>query len=87
MLKNNLKYISLLLLVISLLKRSITGGLKDTIVPTLKSVFLKISIRTGNEIKLVFDENVKLKTKQAISYFTAHEIRTNNITYLLKLFR
>jgi len=66
MLKNNLKYISLLLLVIivSCAKRgSITGGLKDTIGPVLKVSFPE-NFNTnfkGNEIKLVFDENIKLK--------------------------
>ncbi|MFV5694375.1 Ig-like domain-containing protein [Flavobacterium sp. LB3P122] len=66
MLKNNLKYISLflLLLIIGCAKRgSITGGLKDTIAPVLKVSFPK-NFNTnfeGNEIKLVFDENIKLK--------------------------
>jgi hypothetical protein len=66
MLKNNLKYISifLLLLMIGCAKRgSITGGLKDTIAPVLKMSFPK-NFNTnfkGNEIKLVFDENIKLK--------------------------
>jgi uncharacterized protein (DUF2141 family) len=66
MLKNNLKYISLLMLVLimSCAKRgTITGGLKDTIAPTLKISFPE-NFNTnfkGNEIKLVFDENVKLK--------------------------
>jgi uncharacterized protein (DUF2141 family) len=66
MLKNNLKYISLLLLVIivSCAKRgTITGGLKDTIAPALKISFPE-NFNTnfkGNEIKLIFDENVKLK--------------------------
>ncbi|MFV8465994.1 Ig-like domain-containing protein [Flavobacterium sp. LB1P62] len=73
MLKNNLKYISifLLLLMIGCAKRgSITGGLKDTIAPVLKMSFPKNfnTNFTGNEIKLVFDENIKLKdlTKQLI---------------------
>lgn len=66
MLKNNLKYISLLLLVIivSCAKRgSITGGLKDTIAPVLKGSFPENFSTNfkGNEIKLVFDENIKLK--------------------------
>jgi hypothetical protein len=66
MLKNNLKYISLLLLVIivSCAKRgSITGGLKDTIAPVLKVSFPENFSTNfkGNEIKLVFDENIKLK--------------------------
>jgi uncharacterized protein (DUF2141 family) len=73
MLKNNLKYISifLLLLMIGCAKRgSITGGLKDTIAPVLKMSFPK-NFNTnfkGNEIKLVFDENIKLKdlSKQLI---------------------
>jgi uncharacterized protein (DUF2141 family) len=42
---------------------TITGGLKDTIAPTLKISFPE-NFNTnfkGNEIKLVFDENVKLK--------------------------
>lgn len=66
MLKNNLKYISILLLIImtSCAKRgSITGGLKDTLAPTLKNSFPK-NFNTnfkGNEIKLIFDENIKLK--------------------------
>ena len=66
MLKNNLKYTFLLLLfvVIGCAKRgSITGGLKDTIAPVLKGSFPE-NFRTnfkGNQIKLVFDENVKLK--------------------------
>lgn len=66
MLKNNLKYISLflLLLTISCAKRgSITGGLKDTIAPVLKMSFPKNFSTNfkGDEIKLVFDENIKLK--------------------------
>ncbi|WP_035669343.1 Ig-like domain-containing protein [Flavobacterium sp. 83] len=66
MLKNNLKYISLFLILIMVgcAKRgSITGGLKDTIAPVLKISFPK-NFNTnfkGNEIKLVFDENIKLK--------------------------
>ncbi len=49
---------------------SITGGLKDTIAPVLKMSFPK-NFNTnfkGNEIKLVFDENIKLKdlTKQLV---------------------
>jgi uncharacterized protein (DUF2141 family) len=42
---------------------SITGGLKDTIAPTLKSSYPEnYSVKfTGNKIKLTFDENVKLK--------------------------
>jgi uncharacterized protein (DUF2141 family) len=66
MLKNNFKYISLLLLIlcVSCAKRgSITGGLKDTIAPTLKSSFPEnYSVKfQGNKIKLTFDENIKLK--------------------------
>jgi hypothetical protein len=66
MLKNNLKYILLLtlLIVISCAKRgTITGGLKDSIAPVLKMSFPK-NFSTNfkeNEIKLVFDENIKLK--------------------------
>lgn len=42
---------------------SITGGLKDTIAPTLKYSYPEnYSVKfTGNKIKLTFDENVKLK--------------------------
>ena len=66
MLKNNFRYISLLLLIlcVSCAKRgSITGGLKDTIAPTLKSSFPEnYSVKfQGNKIKLAFDENIKLK--------------------------
>ena len=66
MLKNNLKYIVFLfiLIVISCAKRgSITGGLKDTIAPVLKISFPKNYSTNfkGNEIKLTFDEYVKLK--------------------------
>jgi uncharacterized protein (DUF2141 family) len=66
MLKNKFKYIPLLLLIlcVSCAKRgSITGGLKDTIAPTLKSSFpenYSVNFK-GNKIKLVFDENIKLK--------------------------
>jgi len=66
MLKNTLKYISLLLvfLMMSCAKRgSITGGLKDTIPPVLISSSPK-NFSTDfkeTEIKLVFDEYVKLK--------------------------
>jgi uncharacterized protein (DUF2141 family) len=66
MLKNNLRYISLLLLLVMMgcAKRgTITGGSKDTIAPVLKMSFPK-NFNTnfkGNEIKLVFDENIKLK--------------------------
>ena len=66
MLKNNLKYFFFLLLLITVgcAKRgSITGGLKDTIAPVLKASFPKNFSKNfkGNEIKLVFDENIKLK--------------------------
>jgi uncharacterized protein (DUF2141 family) len=66
MLKNNFKYITLFLLIlcVSCAKRgSITGGLKDTIAPTLKSSFPEnYSVKfQGNKIKLTFDENIKLK--------------------------
>ena len=66
MLKNNLKYTFLLLLfiVIGCAKRgSITGGLKDTIAPVLKMSFPENFSTNfkGDQIKLVFDENIKLK--------------------------
>lgn len=66
MLKNNLKYTFFLLLLITVgcAKRgSITGGLKDTIAPVLKGSFPENFSKNfkGNEIKLVFDENIKLK--------------------------
>lgn len=66
MLKNNLKYtfLLLLLIVVGCAKRgSITGGLKDTIAPVLKMGFPENFSTNfkGNEIKLVFDENIKLK--------------------------
>ena len=66
MLKNNLKYLLLLLILImvSCAKRgNITGGLKDTLAPVLKSSYPK-NFSTefkGNEIKLTFDEFIKLK--------------------------
>nr|WP_315189892.1 Ig-like domain-containing protein [uncultured Flavobacterium sp.] len=66
MLKNNFKYIYflLLLVIVSCAKRgSITGGLKDTIAPVLKASFPK-NFSTNfkeNEIKLTFDEYIKLK--------------------------
>jgi uncharacterized protein (DUF2141 family) len=66
MLKNIFKYIPFLLalLFIGCAKRgSITGGLKDTIAPTLKLSFPK-NYNTnfkGDEIKLTFDEYIKLK--------------------------
>ncbi|WP_162126929.1 Ig-like domain-containing protein [Flavobacterium phycosphaerae] len=62
----NVKYL-LLLLVLSIIgcakRGTITGGAKDTIAPVLKASFPK-NLSTnfnGNEIKLVFDEYVKLK--------------------------
>jgi hypothetical protein len=66
MLKNNLRYISLLFLIViaSCAKRgSITGGLKDTIAPVLKTSFPENFSTNfkGDEIKLTFDENIKLK--------------------------
>lgn len=62
----NFKYFSLLLLLLSFgcAKRgSITGGDKDTLAPVLKSSLPKnfSTNFTGKEIKLVFDEYVKLK--------------------------
>lgn len=73
MLKNNLKYafLLLLLIVVGCAKRgSITGGLKDTIAPVLKMSFPENFSTNfkGDEIKLIFDENVKLKnlSKQLI---------------------
>ncbi|TDD78394.1 Ig-like domain-containing protein [Flavobacterium caseinilyticum] len=66
MLKNNLKYAFLLLLFILLgcAKRgTITGGLKDTIAPVLKMSTPKNFSTNfkGDQIKLIFDENIKLK--------------------------
>ena len=66
MLKNNLKYTFFLFLfiVVGCAKRgSITGGSKDTIAPVMKVSFPKNFSKNfkGNEIKLVFDENIKLK--------------------------
>ncbi|MFE3869733.1 Ig-like domain-containing protein [Flavobacterium sp. ZS1P70] len=66
MLKNNLRYISLLLLLVMIgcAKRgTITGGSKDTLAPILKMSFPKNFSTNfkGNEIKLVFDENIILK--------------------------
>ena len=66
MLKNNLKYtiIAFLFIIVGCAKRgSITGGLKDTIAPVLKNSVPE-NFNTnfkGDQIKLVFDENVKLK--------------------------
>ncbi|MBC5862187.1 Ig-like domain-containing protein [Flavobacterium turcicum] len=73
MFKTNWRYISLIILfiIVGCAKRgSITGGLKDTIAPVLKVSFpenFKTNFK-GNEIKLVFDENIKLKnlSKQLI---------------------
>ncbi|WP_395051001.1 Ig-like domain-containing protein [Flavobacterium sp.] len=66
MLKNNFRYILLLLVLAmaSCAKRgSITGGLKDTLAPVLKMSFPKNFSTNfkGNEIKLTFDEYIKLK--------------------------
>ena len=66
MLKNNLKYILFLLVLatVSCAKRgSITGGLKDTLAPILKTSFPKNFSTNfkGTEIKLTFDEYIKLK--------------------------
>ena len=66
MLKNNATYFLFLLVLIlaSCAKRgSITGGLKDTLAPVLKSSYPK-NFNTnfkGTEIKLNFDEFIKLK--------------------------
>ena len=66
MLKNNFKYILFLLVlaIVGCAKRgSITGGLKDTLAPILKVSFPK-NFSTdfkGNEIKLTFNEYIKLK--------------------------
>jgi len=66
MLKNNTTYFLFLLVLImaSCAKRgSITGGLKDTLAPVLKSSYPK-NFNTnfkGTEIKLTFDEFIKLK--------------------------
>ena len=66
MLKNNFKYILFLLVLTmaSCAKRgSITGGLKDTLAPILKMSFPENFSTNfkGNEIKLTFDEYIKLK--------------------------
>jgi Bacterial Ig-like domain len=66
MYKSVLKYIFvvLLLIIVGCAKRgTIDGGLKDTIAPVLKLSFPKNGTTnfTGNEIKLTFDEYVKLK--------------------------
>jgi hypothetical protein len=66
MLKNNFKYI-LFLLVLTMIgcakRGSITGGLKDTLAPVLKISFPKnyTTDFKGTEIKLTFDEYIKLK--------------------------
>lgn len=66
MFQKHFKYIPFLLLIffMSCAKRgSITGGLKDTIAPTLKSSYpenYSLNFK-GNKIKLTFDENIKLK--------------------------
>lgn len=66
MLKNNFKYI-LFLLVLTLFgcakRGTITGGLKDTLAPVLNVSFPKNFSTNfkGNEIKLTFDEYIKLK--------------------------
>jgi uncharacterized protein (DUF2141 family) len=66
MFQKHFKYIPFLLLIffVSCAKRgSITGGDKDTIAPVLTSSYPEnYSIKfKGNKIKLVFDENIKLK--------------------------
>ena len=66
MLRNATKYLFLILIatLASCAKRgSITGGLKDTIAPTLKNSFPNNYSTNFNskEIKLVFDEYIKLK--------------------------
>jgi len=66
MLKNNFKYILFLLVLVmaSCAKRgSITGGLKDTLAPVLNASFPKNYSTNfkGTEIKLTFDEYIKLK--------------------------
>ena len=63
-LKNYLKLLFLMLLIASCAKRgSITGGLKDTLAPVLKTSFPKnfSTNFTEKSIKLTFDEYVKLK--------------------------
>jgi len=69
MLKNNLKYIFVLLVltVIGCAKRgSISGGLKDTLAPVMRTSIPKnFSVNfKGSEINLTFDEYVKLKKRQ-----------------------
>lgn len=67
MLKNKLKYISIIILLITIVscakRGSITGGLKDTIPPSLRTSFPKNFSSNFNEkqIKLEFDEIVILK--------------------------
>ena len=62
---------------------TITGGLKDTIAPTLKMSFPKNFSTNfkGDDIKLVFDENIKLKNlNKQLDYFTSDETGAINIT-------
>jgi hypothetical protein len=64
MLKNNLKYTLFLIFWFwSVARGTITGGL-DSIAPVLKMSFPQNFSTNfeGNEIKLVFDETLKLKT-------------------------
>jgi hypothetical protein len=67
MLKNKLKYISIIILLITIVscakRGSITGGLKDTIAPSLRTSFPENFSTNFNEkqIKLEFDEIVILK--------------------------
>ena len=66
MFKKHFKYLPFLLLIffMSCAKRgTITGGLKDTIAPTLKSSYPEnYSVKfNSKKIKLTFDENVKIK--------------------------
>lgn len=67
MLKNKLKYISIIILLITIVscakRGSITGGLKDTIPPSLRTSFPKNFSTNFNakQIKLEFDEIVILK--------------------------
>ncbi|TRX35051.1 Ig-like domain-containing protein [Flavobacterium restrictum] len=66
MFKNNIRYtyFLLLLILVGCAKRgNITGGLKDTLAPTLKMSFPEnfSTNFTGSDIKLTFDEYVKLK--------------------------
>ena len=64
--QTNYRFILFLLLFVCIgcaKKGSITGGLKDTIAPTLKMSFPENFSTTfkGNQIKLTFDEYIKLK--------------------------